>query len=83
MIQDLVQRIREESDQIKRSKGLAEKRWKKAFLDPDYLGSVTLDLLNFYSGIERVFEIIAKALDGKLPKSVSFVIWPGRSTPFN
>lgn len=69
MIQDLVQRIREESDQIKRVRGLAEKRWKKALIDPDYLGSVTLDLLNFYSGIERVFEIIAKDLDGKMPKN--------------
>jgi hypothetical protein len=69
MIEDLVQRIQEESDQIKRAKGLAEKRWKKAFTDPDYLGSVTLDLLNFYSGIERVFEIIAKDLDGRMPKN--------------
>jgi hypothetical protein len=32
-------------------------------------GSVALDLLNFYSGIERVFEIIAKSLDGKMPKN--------------
>ena len=69
MILDLVQRIQEELAQIKRAKGLAIKRWKKALIDPDYLGSVTLDLLNFYSGMERIFEIIAKDLDGKMPKN--------------
>ena len=69
MIEELVQRIQEEADQIKRARGLAEKRWKKALSDLDYLGSVTLDLLNFYSGIERIFEIIAKDIDGKMPKN--------------
>ena len=69
MIEDLVQRIQEELEQIKRAEHLAEKRWKKALSDLDYLGSVALDLLNFYSGIERIFEIIAKGIDGKMPKN--------------
>lgn len=43
MIEELVQRIQEEADQIKRAKVLAEKRWRKALSDVDYLGSVTLD----------------------------------------
>jgi ubiquinone biosynthesis protein Coq4 len=46
VIEDLIQRIQEELDQIKRAKHLAEKRWKKALSDLDYLGSVALDLLN-------------------------------------
>jgi len=65
VIEDLVQRIQEELDQIKRAKDLAEKRWKKALSDLDYLGSVALDLLNFYSGVERIFEIIAKGIESK------------------
>ena len=69
MIEDLIQRIQEEMDQIQRAKRLAEKRWKKALTDSDYLGSVALDLLNFYQGIERTFEVIAKGIDGKIPKA--------------
>ena len=69
MIEDLIQRIQEEMDQIQRAKRLAEKRWKKALTDSDYLGSVALDLLNFYQGIERTFEVIAKGIDGKIPKN--------------
>jgi hypothetical protein len=69
VIEDLIQRIQVELDQIKRAERLAEKRWKKALSDLDYLGSVALDLLNFYSGIERIFEIIAKGIDGKMPKN--------------
>jgi hypothetical protein len=69
VIEELIQRIEEEMDQIRRSKRLAEKRWKKALTDSDYLGSVALDLLNFYQGIERTFEVIAKGIDGKIPKN--------------
>ena len=41
MIQDLVQRIQEESDQIKRAKGLAEKRWMNFESFVTWLGRFT------------------------------------------
>jgi hypothetical protein len=42
VIEDLLQRIQEELDQIKRAKDLAEKRWKKALSDLDYLGPIEI-----------------------------------------
>ena len=43
--------------------------WEKAAENSDdlYLDSVALNLHGFYSGIERVFELIAKRIDGGLP----------------
>ena len=45
-----------------------ELAWKKAAENSDdlYLDSVALNLHGFYSGIERIFELIAKRIDGSL-----------------
>ena len=43
--------------------------WKRASENSDdlYLDSVALNLHGFYSGIERIFELIATRIDGSLP----------------
>ena len=45
-----------------------ELAWEKAAENSDdlYLDSVALNLHGFYSGIERIFELIAKRIDGSL-----------------
>lgn len=60
-------RVEKEIDEIQRIKDLCLRRWKKALLDPDYLGSVAFDLHGFYHGVERIFQAFAKALDGDVP----------------
>jgi hypothetical protein len=44
--------------------------WKKVNRMPDepaYLDSVALNLHGFYAGVERLFELIARHIDGALP----------------
>ena len=47
-----------------------EEGWKRAERSGDtyYLDRVALNLHGFYSGLERVFEVIAVNLDGKKPE---------------
>ena len=65
----LAARLRVELADIERVAGLAERRWQKALVDEDYLGSVALDLQSFYQGVERLLELVAKTVDGALPSS--------------
>ena len=61
--------IEEELKSINELVPRIELAWKMAAKNSDdlYLDSVALNLHGFYSGIERVFELIAKRIDGSLP----------------
>lgn len=67
ILRDLAGRIRSETQNVEHAAQLAGRRWRKALLDEDYLGSVALDLQSCYQGIERCFELVARVVDGSAP----------------
>lgn len=70
MYQELVERIRGELVDLERVVQRAERLWPQAQILGDqnaYLDSVALNLHGFYSGIERLFELIARQVDRALP----------------
>jgi hypothetical protein len=67
---DIAERIRCDLDEIELLVERAIAGWQK-FLQTDdelYLDSVALSLHSFYSGLERLFEIIATRIDGERPE---------------
>jgi len=70
----LAQRIFEELGELARLVERAEEGWNRAqqFSDDLYLDGVALNLHSFYSGLERLFEIIATAIDGTLPQGANW-----------
>jgi hypothetical protein len=48
----------------------AEKGWQHSKIDSDdmYVDSVALNLHGFYSGLERLFELIATVVDERKPQ---------------
>ncbi len=64
----LAQRIELELEEIERTERAIVRHWKSAraaAVDQDaYLNSVALNLHGWYSGFERVFELIAVEIDG-------------------
>ena len=66
--QTLAQRIRLELDDLERTERAILRHWKSArgaAVDQDaYLNSVALNLHGWYSGFERMFELIATEIDG-------------------
>jgi len=70
--QELVERIRGELADLEIIIGRVQRSWVKAQKisgDQDaYLDSVALNLHSFYSGLERIFELIARHIDGSFPK---------------
>lgn len=62
----LIGRIKQELSEIEESVKRSKKAWEKAYSqsDPLYLDSVALNLHDFYSGLERIFEVIAENIDG-------------------
>lgn len=69
--EELAERIRGEADELDRIVRRTEDVWKRLYVDIEhqdiYLDSVALNLHGFYSGIEKLFEIIANNLDKILP----------------
>jgi hypothetical protein len=68
--QELAERIRGEIPDLERLVQRAQNAWAHAGEAPDefaYLDSVALNLHGFYSGLERLFELIARHVDGQLP----------------
>ncbi len=72
LYEELSQRIRGEDKDLERVIQRVLSAWSKAQKFPDeqgaYLDSVALNLHGFYSGIERLFELIARHIDRSLPK---------------
>lgn len=63
----LQRRILDELDEIDRIVSTIQRHWQGAVsgaADPDaYINSVALNLHSFYSGLERIFEMVAMQLD--------------------
>ncbi len=68
--QELVERIRGEVPELERAIQRALHAWSQVQQTPDeqaYVDSVALNLHGFYSGLERLFELIARHVDRYLP----------------
>jgi hypothetical protein len=65
----LIGRIRQEQGDLDRLVSRMESLMTKAktTADDGYLDGVALNLHGFYTGVERIFEDIARRLDGELP----------------
>ena len=65
----LIGRIRQEQGDLDRLVSRIESLMTKAktTADDGYLDGVALNLHGFYTGVERIFEDIARRLDGELP----------------
>lgn len=72
LYKELVERIRGEMTDLERVVQRALRSWpqaQKASSEQDaYLDSVALNLHSFYSGLERLFELIARHVDRSLPE---------------
>jgi hypothetical protein len=51
-----------------------ERAWKAAGANSDdlYYDSVALNIHSFYSGLEKIFEKVASAVDGSVPQGVNW-----------
>lgn len=70
LYEELVERIRGEVPDLERVVQRALRAWSKGQRAPGeqaYLDSVALNLHGFYSGLERLFELIARHVDRALP----------------
>lgn len=69
-IHHLANRIRSELKELERILLRVTKGWESAKRSSDdlYVDSVALNLHGLYSGIEKLFELIAAKVDGKMPK---------------
>jgi hypothetical protein len=66
----LAQRIRDECGELARLVARAQEGWRRSQQSSDdlYVDSVALNLHGFYAGLERLFEMIAAAVDGNVPR---------------
>ena len=64
----LAARIRTEVSEVERLVERTERLLAKSARDDDYLDGVALGLHGFYSGAERIFESIAREIDGAVPR---------------
>lgn len=73
---ELADRLRGELPDLDASIRKAKKSWKSALntqRDQDaYLDSVALNLHAFYSGLEKLFELIARHVDGSSPEGIAW-----------
>ena len=67
----LAKRIRDESSSLEQALSRAEHAWRRAQHETDdqyaYIDSVALNLASFYTGVETLFELIARHVDGETP----------------
>lgn len=71
----LISRIEEELFEIDKVVKKINTAWQLANKGDDmtyYVDSVALNLHGFYSGVERIFELIAKKIDNNLPEGNSW-----------
>jgi hypothetical protein len=71
LYQNLIERIRGEVSDLEQVVARARQSWSMVQKAPMeeyvYVDSVALNLHSFYSGLERLFELIARLVDGELP----------------
>lgn len=76
LYKELVERIRGELTDLERVVQRALRSWphaRKTSTEQDvYLDSVALNLHGFYSGLERLFELIARHVDRSLPEGTTW-----------
>ena len=67
---ELIRRIRQELDEIRHVLTRVNGGWERALRSNDdyYLDGVALNLHGFYSGLERIFVLIAETIDGSLSR---------------
>ena len=72
LYQNLIERIRGEVSDLEQVTDRAIHGWSIVQKAPAeqyaYVDSVALNLHSFYSGLERLFELIARHVDGNLPE---------------
>jgi len=66
----LAARIRQDLDELEFVLERMDEGWKRSLDSNDdlYLDSVALNLHGFYSGLERIFTLIAETVDGSVPQ---------------
>jgi hypothetical protein len=73
---ELVEQIRDEILHLEHSFQRVLKEWQYAIADQDkqdsHIDSAALNLQSFYTGIERLFRLIAKNIDRSLPSGESW-----------
>ena len=69
-LRHLAVRIHDELEDLDRAVGRVREGWHRTQLSNDdyYLDGVALNLHGFYGGLERIFELIAIAVDGVKPE---------------
>lgn len=70
----LAERIRSELAELERLVERTQEGWLRAHQSGDdlYLDSVAMNLHGFYAGLERLFELIATAIDGAMPRGANW-----------
>ena len=71
---NLSQRIRDELQELERIVKRSQEGWRRSgeLSDDLYLDGVALNLHSFYSGLERIFELIATTVDRSLPDGANW-----------
>ena len=70
----LARRIREELPELERVIARVQEGWQRAQQSADdlYVDAVALGIHGFYTGIERIFELIASTVDGIVPQEANW-----------
>ena len=70
----IAQRISHELKELKQVTQRTQEAWHRAeeFSEDLYLDAVALNLHSFYSGLERLFELITTTIDGSQPEGANW-----------
>jgi hypothetical protein len=68
-LRGLAERIQAELGELEQVVGRVNEAWQRAQRTADdfYLDSVALNLHGFYTGLERIFTLVAETVDGSMP----------------
>ena len=71
---NLADQICDQLSELERIIQRSQEGWRRyrELSDDLYLDSVALNLHSFYGGLERLFELVATAIDGSLPQGVNW-----------
>ena len=70
----IARRISQELNELDRVVRRAQQAWRRSQQSDDdlYLDAVALNLHGFYSGLERLFELISANIDGTVPQGANW-----------